>query len=497
MLRNSFFCQVFYAVPQQQLPGVPPTQQFDPSSQYRPTFVYYPKHPSGVSPMAQQINYQTSMPQQVPQTMSMSMQPQMQPQQMPNTVVSMQQQQVQQPARQERPARKGITIKDPNSGKDVTDKILKRKTTKEPAPEQTWTPPPQQQQVPTPVAVLPEASAQDKIKAEFAAKVAARKDATETGPKDVLEESNPKSAESHLVTNQSHVVPKENGQVQLNVVETASMPVIAAEANIAEVPAVVEKTVESSLPQPKVEVPVESNAITDVLDKSIKPSEKDLTSPEMIPVVESAQAASETSDSREEIKTQDEPAAPEVKEMPQSTDVAPPTNEELTGKTTKEAMNDSGLVADIAVKTPGVGIAAKAEEIVTLDKKLTDDHVVDTTESNVQNTVAPVDTPVENAAVVAEKMLTDVRPEESIAEEPVTVENIAENETLPNSTEEELKSDDNVSIEKKEDAAKSSTKEIISDAVNPIVNGFEKPTPSSTVAQGRSFCDSLLQGICA
>ena len=478
---------MFYAVPQQ-LTSVPSTQQFDPSSQYRPTFVYYPKHPSGVPPMAQQISYQTSLPQQVPQTMSMSMQPQMQPQQMPNTVVSMQQQQVQQAARQERPARKGITIKDPNSGKDVTDTILKRKTTKEPAPEQTWTPPPQQQQMPTPVTVLPEASAQDKIKAEFAAKVAARKDAAETGSKDVPEESNLKSAERHFVTNQSPVVPKENGQVQSNIVETASMPVIAAETNFAEVPAVGEKPVENSLPQPKVEAPIESNAMTDGLDKATEPSAKDLsTLPETMPVVESAQAASEASDSSEDIKTQGEPAAPEVKEMPKSADVAPSTNEELTGKTTKEAMNDSGLVADITVKTPGVGSAAKAEEIVTVDKKLIEAPVVDTTESNIQNSVSPLDTPVENAAVVAERMLADVKPKESIAEEPVTVASIAENETLPNSTEEETKSDDNVNIEKKEDAPKSSTKEIISDIVNPIVNGFEKPTPASTVAQGRSF----------
>merc|ERR1712071_711383 len=84
---------------------------------------------------------------------------------------------------------------------------------------------------------------------------------------------------------------------------------------------------------------------------------------------------------------------------------------------------------------------------------------------------------------MGEKVQTDDRPKEAAAEEPVTVANILENETLPNSTEEETKGDDNVDIEKKEDDVKITTKEIITDAVNPIVNGFEKPTPAATVTQ--------------
>lgn len=444
--------------------------------------------------MTQQINYQTSVQQQVPQTMTMSshlpMQPQMQPQQMPNTVVSMQQQQVQQPARQERPARKGITIKDPNSGQDVTDKILKRKTTKEPAPEQTWTPPPQQQeQVPTPVAVVPEASAQDKIKAEFAAKVAARKDALEAGAKGIPEESKPKPAGGHVAANKSPVVPKENGQVQPNIVETASTPVVAAATTVAQVPIVADKSSENAPLQPTEETPKEPNVIADGLDKTIKPSEKDLgASSETVLVVESAQAASEATDSTQEIKTQVEPPTPKVIELPPSADVVATTNEEPTYKPAEETVKDSSPIVDTAVKTTGVDIEVKAEEIVSMENKPKDAPVVlDTAESNIQNTADQVDKPVEDVTDVTEKMHADDRPKEGIAEEPITVSNIAESETLPNLTEEETKNDSKVSIEKKEDAVQSSPKEIVSDSVNPIVNGFEKPTPASTVAQGMSF----------
>ena len=133
--------------------------------------------PQSMAPTAQAVNYSTSVSQPVPQQVAMpplgiqpSIQGQMQSQQqMPSSAAP-----VSQPAQPQRSERSKITIRDPNQGgKDITEEILKKK--KEPA-AQVDAPPPAVAAPQTPVSVP--VSGDEKIKAEFAAKVAAAKAGT-------------------------------------------------------------------------------------------------------------------------------------------------------------------------------------------------------------------------------------------------------------------------------------------------------------------------------